>query len=92
MLKLFKFTQGWLDYYGAFDNLQEAYEKRATIDPTFHFTDVRIEEITLEGHDIRVLPHDPPLSVMLADVIEAEEAYVPPPEVKKKPKPPGKDG
>lgn len=53
-LKLFKFTQGLNEYYGAYGNAEEAYERRAEVDHTFHYTDVRIEEVTLEGYEIAV--------------------------------------
>lgn len=56
MLKLFRFTQGWHDYYGAFEDREEAYKRRAEVDYTFHYTDVKIEEIKLEGYEISVSP------------------------------------
>lgn len=54
MLKLYRFTLGTDESYGAYSSLQEAYEKRADIDATFFFTPVAIEEVLLPGFTITV--------------------------------------
>lgn len=77
MLKVFRFTQGWLDYYGAYKDLEEAYARRAEIDHTFHYTDVRIEEIQIDGYLVRAYPDIETLP--FADLSEEEEAYIPVP-------------
>jgi len=54
MLKLFKYTCGLDEKFGAATDEQDAYDRRAEVDPTFDFVAVRIEEVTVPGFVITV--------------------------------------
>ncbi|WP_217597314.1 hypothetical protein [Cohnella sp. GbtcB17] len=55
-LKLFKYTCGVDERIGVFADADEAYERRAEVDPTFHFLPVRIDEIIVPGYVITIEP------------------------------------
>lgn len=86
MLKLFKFSQGQLDYYGAFKDEKEAYDRRADVDPTFHYTHVEINELTIPGHTIMVLEDDDLPFADLEFTVTAPEIPAEKPAAKAKPR------
>ena len=55
-MKLFKYICGADERYGIAADEQDAYAKRAKIDPTFHFLNVRIEEVSVPGYKITITP------------------------------------
>lgn len=80
-LKLFKFTQGAFDYYGAFKDIEDAYDRRAEVDPTFHYAHCEIAELTLDGYEIAVyhktpLPAPDPVYLPFTDIELEEEPEV----------------
>jgi hypothetical protein len=77
-MKLFRYTMGHTDVFAAAHDEQDAYDRRGMIDPTFEWTPVVIEEVTLEGFQI-VLFSDEELAQ-----IEAEEAAAAPAPAKPK--------
>lgn len=61
-MRLFKYTCGVDEKIGVFRDENEAYEKRASVDPTFHFLPVVIEEITVPGYEIIIRTNGKPES------------------------------
>lgn len=55
-MRIFKYRCGVDEKIGVFRDENEAYEKRASVDPTFHFLPVVIEEITVPGYEIIIRP------------------------------------
>lgn len=73
-LKLFKFRQGHNETLYPFKNAEEAYEKRAEVDPTYHFAHVDIEELVIPGFEVEA--YETKLDIPFADigyVIEIED-------------------
>lgn len=58
-MKLYKYISGHDEKYGAAKDEKDAYERRTEVDPTFHFMDVRIEEVEVPGYDITVTEQNP---------------------------------
>lgn len=56
MPKLFKFMSGLDEKYGIAEDEQDAYERRAEVDPTFDYTGCKIEEVVVPGYNIIVEP------------------------------------
>lgn len=57
-MKIYKFTCGADEKTGVFEDETAAYDRRAEVDATFHFLPVTIEEITVPGYDIVIVPID----------------------------------
>lgn len=55
-MKLYKYTFGDFESYGSAKDDTDAFERRISIDPQFHYVPVTIEEVTLEGYKITVTP------------------------------------
>ncbi|SFE74317.1 hypothetical protein SAMN04487969_10640 [Paenibacillus algorifonticola] len=55
-MNLFKYTCGFDERYGAAVNARDAYERRAEVDPTFGFIEVKIEEVIVPHHVITIRP------------------------------------
>ncbi|WP_042165537.1 hypothetical protein [Paenibacillus gorillae] len=55
-MKLFKYTCGFDERYGAAEDAQDAYERRAEIDPTYDFVAVKIAEVEVPGYEITLTP------------------------------------
>lgn len=55
-MKLYKYTFGDWEKYGPANDDTNAYERRVSIDPQFHYVPVTIEEVKLEGYEIAVSP------------------------------------
>lgn len=55
-MKLYRYISGMDEKYAAAESPEDAYDRREEVDPTYHFTPVRIEEVTLEGYTITVTP------------------------------------
>lgn len=55
-MKLFRYTSGHDDKFAPAVDEKDAYERRAEVDPTFHFLPVQIEELTVEGYEITLTP------------------------------------
>lgn len=58
-MKLFRYQLGNTDIITVAENEQEAYNKRAEIDPSFAFTPVKITEVTVPGYIITVTSEAP---------------------------------
>lgn len=58
-MKVFKYTCGDYEKYGVAEDESDAYERRAEVDPTFHYLPVTIEELRIEGYEIAVNPSVP---------------------------------
>lgn len=58
-MKLYKYTCGDYEKYGVAADDNDAYERRATVDPNFHYLPVTIEELRIEGYEIIVKPNVP---------------------------------
>lgn len=55
-MKLYKYTFGDWERYGAANDDTDAFERRMDIDPQFHYVPVEIEQVTLQGYEITVTP------------------------------------
>lgn len=55
-MKLYKYTFGDFESYGAAKDDKDAFERRMDIDPQFHYVPVTIEQVTLEGYEITLTP------------------------------------
>lgn len=73
-MKLFKFTCGLDEKIGVFVDEQDAYERRAEVDATFHFLPVTIEEIAVPGYEITITPIEP------VELDNVDETLLKPPE------------
>lgn len=58
-MKLYKYTFGDWERYGAAKDDADAFERRMDIDPQFHYVPVVIEEVTIEGYTISVTKDEP---------------------------------
>lgn len=57
-MRLYRYTLGGLDKFGVAADETDAYNQRATIDPTFDYLPVMIEEVQVEGYEITVVPFE----------------------------------
>lgn len=55
-MKLFLYEFAHDRKYGAFNDKDEAYEKRGEVDPNYHWMPVEITEVVVEGFDIAITP------------------------------------
>ena len=55
-MKLFKYTSGLDEKYGVAENEQDAYDRRAEVDPTFDFIGCNVDEVVVPGYSIIVEP------------------------------------
>lgn len=55
-MKLYQYTCGDYEKYGVGKDETDAYERRASVDPTFHYLPVTIIELHVEGYEITVKP------------------------------------
>lgn len=65
-MKLYKYTCGLDDKFGPAENDQDAYDRRAEVDPTFHFVGVIIKEVVVPGFEITVYPEGTALNALSA--------------------------
>jgi hypothetical protein len=76
-MKLYKYTFGDWEKYGPAEDDTDAYERRVSVDPQFHYVPVVIEEVTIEGYTIDVQPLQIVAYVNLGDGnIIAVEQYI----------------
>lgn len=66
MLKLYKYTCGLDEKFGPAMDDQDAYDRRAEVDPTFDFVGVRIEEVVVPGFEIVIYPEGTELNTLSA--------------------------
>ncbi|KQO18680.1 hypothetical protein [Paenibacillus sp. Leaf72] len=57
-MNLFKYTCGFDERYGAAADARDAYERRAEVDPTYGFVEVKIEEVIVPHHTITINPNN----------------------------------
>jgi hypothetical protein len=57
-MKLFQLTVGNTQKYGVAHDAEEMQEKLGEVDYTFAYLPVQIEEVTVEGYEITVNPHE----------------------------------
>lgn len=57
-MNLYRYTCGLDDKYGAAADEQDAYNRRAEVDPTFDFLPVTIEQVIIKGYDIILQPSE----------------------------------
>lgn len=55
-MKLFLYEFAHDRKYGAFNDKDEAYDKRGEVDPNYHWMPVEISEVVVEGYDIAIAP------------------------------------
>lgn len=55
-MKLFKYSLGSIERLGAAEDAEDAYDRRAEVDPTFSYLPMAIEEIKVEGFTVTVTP------------------------------------
>lgn len=53
-MKLYRYTCGDHDKLGVAEDEQDAYERRAEVEPAFHYLPVVVEELKVEGYEIIV--------------------------------------
>lgn len=58
-MKLYRYQLGNIDAIGVADDDEDAYQKRANIDPSFAFTPVNITEVKVEGYTVNVTADAP---------------------------------
>jgi hypothetical protein len=51
-MRLYRYTIGVHEKYGVAHDENDAHERRAEVDPTFHFLPVDIEEVKVDGYDV----------------------------------------
>lgn len=73
MLKLFRYTCGLDDKFGAATDEQDAYDRRAEVDSTFDFVGVQIEEITVPGFEFAIYPEGTALNAVTEDKFDGME-------------------
>lgn len=60
-MRLYKYTCGVDDRIGVAMDADDAYARRAEVDPTFAYVDVQITELTIPGYEITIAPIGPSL-------------------------------
>lgn len=53
-MKLYRYVCGDHDKLGVAEDEQDAYERRAEVDPAFHYLPVVIDEMKVDGYEISV--------------------------------------
>jgi len=69
-MKLFRFTVGYDEKFYPFENEREAYERRAEVDPTFTWLPVQIQEISIPGYTIMVVPENATTEAETSELVE----------------------
>ena len=55
-MRLYRNICGTDERYAVAENEKEAYDQRESVDPTFRFLAVRIEEVTVPGYTLTLTP------------------------------------
>jgi len=62
-MRLYQYKLGVETQLGAAQDDQDAYEKRAEVNPVFAFTPVEISEVIVEGYEITLKPEQTELDL-----------------------------